>query len=76
MIGTFGQNAELSAKVIVMECMDDGEMEWNAECKETEQKINKKRVLPFWILDGKEQNPPDTENIDSTKAGKKVTSRI
>ena len=62
MVGTFGQNAELSAKVIVMECMDDGEMEWNYECRETEQnkiKIKKKRVLP------------DTEKIDSTKTGEK-----
>ena len=76
MVGTFGRKAELSAEVIGMECMNVGVMEWNDECRETEQKISKikikkKRVLPSWILEGKEQNPPDTENIDSSKTGKK-----
>ena len=53
-------------------------MEWIVECVETEpKKVKKKmkRVLPSWILEGKKQNLPDTEKIDSVKAGK-INSRI
>ena len=73
MVGTFGQKAELSAKVFDMECTNEDEMEWNVECVETEpKKVKKKmkRVLPSWILEGKKQNLPDTEKIDSVKAEK------
>jgi hypothetical protein len=58
MVGTFGQKAELSAKVFDMEFTNEDELEWNVECVETEPKKENEKGSPFMDPGWKKTKPP------------------